>query len=125
MPEGYRRCSGMDVHKETVVVCVLPPEGKPGIRELGGMGTSAWSCYDAVMRTTLELTAEAYHIAKAVARERNKSMGNVVSEFILERSQPVGEKPASRSAAGFPVFSSGRKITSEDVRALLDEDETR
>ena len=39
MPEGYRRCSGMDVHKETVVVCVLPPEGKPGIRELGGMGT--------------------------------------------------------------------------------------
>jgi len=30
MPEGYGRCSGMDVHKETVVVCVLPPEGKPG-----------------------------------------------------------------------------------------------
>ncbi len=29
MPEVYRRCCGMDVHKETVVVCVLP-DGKPG-----------------------------------------------------------------------------------------------
>ena len=23
----YRRCCGMDIHKDTVVVCVLPPEG--------------------------------------------------------------------------------------------------
>lgn len=30
MPEVYRRCSGFDVHKETVVVSVLPPDGKPG-----------------------------------------------------------------------------------------------
>ncbi len=26
----YRRCCGMDVHKETVVVCVLPPDGEEG-----------------------------------------------------------------------------------------------
>ncbi len=24
MIEGYRRCCGMDIHKDTVVVCVLP-----------------------------------------------------------------------------------------------------
>ena len=30
MKEVYRRCCGMDVHKETVVVCVLPPDGKQG-----------------------------------------------------------------------------------------------
>ena len=30
MKEVYRRCCGMDVHKETVVACVLPPDGKPG-----------------------------------------------------------------------------------------------
>lgn len=30
MKEVYRRCCGIDVHKETVVVCVLPPEGKTG-----------------------------------------------------------------------------------------------
>jgi transposase len=28
MNEVYRRWCGMDVHKETVVVCVLPPDGK-------------------------------------------------------------------------------------------------
>jgi transposase len=28
--EQYRRCCGMDVHKETVVVCVLPPNGEEG-----------------------------------------------------------------------------------------------
>ena len=30
MDEGYRRCCGMDVHKDTVVVCVLPPAGGDG-----------------------------------------------------------------------------------------------
>ncbi len=27
MKEEYRRSCGMDVHKETIVVCVLPPVG--------------------------------------------------------------------------------------------------
>ena len=30
MEKKYRRCCGMDVHKETVVVCVLPPDGEQG-----------------------------------------------------------------------------------------------
>jgi transposase len=30
MKELYRRCCGLDVHKETVVVCVLPPDGREG-----------------------------------------------------------------------------------------------
>ena len=75
------------------------------------------------MRTTLELTEEAYHVAKAVARERNLSLGKVVSEFILQRPDSGQEPlPQRRSAAGFPLFASGRRVTSEDVRALLDED---
>lgn len=38
MPEVYRRCCGMDIHKETVVVCVLPPDGKTGeaVRKIFG-----------------------------------------------------------------------------------------
>jgi transposase len=28
--KNYRRCCGMDVHKETVVVCILPPDGEEG-----------------------------------------------------------------------------------------------
>jgi hypothetical protein len=27
---AYRRCRGMDVHKDMIVVCVLPPDGQPG-----------------------------------------------------------------------------------------------
>jgi transposase len=30
MDEVYRRCCGMDVHKETVVLCILPPDGTEG-----------------------------------------------------------------------------------------------
>ena len=30
MNKVYRRCCGIDVHKETVVVCVLPPDGDDG-----------------------------------------------------------------------------------------------
>ena len=38
MNEGYRRCCGMDIHKDTVVVCVLPPVGRDGqsIRKVYG-----------------------------------------------------------------------------------------
>src|SRR5258708_27038722 len=27
----YRRCCGMDVHKDTIVVCVLPSDGQVGV----------------------------------------------------------------------------------------------
>ena len=30
MQEVYRRCCGMDIHKDTIVVCVLPPVGGEG-----------------------------------------------------------------------------------------------
>ena len=30
MSEAYRRCCGMDIHKDTVVVCVLPAVGTDG-----------------------------------------------------------------------------------------------
>src|SRR3982074_897576 len=38
MKEVYRRCCGMDVHQQTVVVCVLPPVGSEGklIRKVYG-----------------------------------------------------------------------------------------
>ncbi len=29
-PKEKRRCCGIDVHKEMVVVCVLPPDGEEG-----------------------------------------------------------------------------------------------
>jgi transposase len=35
----YRRCCGMDVHKDTIVVCVLPPDGQAGTRARKTYGT--------------------------------------------------------------------------------------
>jgi hypothetical protein len=72
------------------------------------------------VRTTIDLAPEAWHLAKAVARERNQSLGKVVSEFIL-RSTGTAETQPAHSAAGFPIFASGKTITSEDVQTLLDE----
>lgn len=31
MEPGYRRCCGIDVHKKSLSVCVLPPVGSPGV----------------------------------------------------------------------------------------------
>jgi hypothetical protein len=73
------------------------------------------------VRTTLDLAPEAWHLAKAIARERHESLGKVVSDFILRQPATVAP-PLPYSAAGFPVFSSGRPVTSEDVQNLLDEE---
>ena len=42
MQKEYRRSCGMDVHKDTVVVCILPPVGtedRPFARLTGPSGT--------------------------------------------------------------------------------------
>jgi hypothetical protein len=99
--------------------------GKRGLKGLETLETNfrdfASRCYDEFVRTTIDLAPEAWHLAKAIARERNQSLGKVVSEFIL-RPPGVAAAPPTHSAAGFPVFASGKTITSDDVQALLDED---
>lgn len=76
------------------------------------------------MRTTLDLSDEAYSLAKAVARERNIGLGRAVSEIILSFSQPANPLPQNLEFEnGFPVVGIGRTVTSEDVRRILDESE--
>ena len=75
------------------------------------------------MRTTIDLTPEAYHLAKSLARERKQSMGSVVSAYIV--GPTVAKAPAGLvlgvSAAGFPTFDGGKRRTVEDVKAMIDE----
>ena len=77
------------------------------------------------MRTTLDLTPEAYHLAKAVARERKQSMGAVVSDFIVHPSEErhSGQIIYGTSKAGFPTFRvvGAKPITTEDVKAMMEE----
>jgi transposase len=39
MTKVYRRCAGIDVHKEVVVVCVLRPDGEGGEGVVKSFGT--------------------------------------------------------------------------------------
>ena len=74
------------------------------------------------MRTTLDIPDEAYYIAKAIARDQNRSLGRVVGDLILQ--SVMGAKGASlqMSDYGFPTFRCARPVTTEDVRSLDDEE---
>jgi hypothetical protein len=81
-------------------------------------------CYDAFVRTTLDISDDAYQIAKTVAREQNRSLGRVVSDFITGQLGvlPPASPGISVEDEVFPTFRCGRRVTSEDVRALEDDE---
>ena len=71
------------------------------------------------MRTTIDISDEAYCIAKAIARDQNRSLGRVVGDLILQSSKGASIK---MSDYGFPTFRCTRPVTTEDVKALDDEE---
>ena len=79
-------------------------------------------CYHASVRTTLDVSDEAYYIAKAIARDRGRSLGRVVGELILQSSKGAKGASIEMSDYGFTTFRCGRPVTSEDVKALDDEE---
>jgi methionine synthase I (cobalamin-dependent) len=81
-------------------------------------------CYDAFVRTTLDISDDAYQIAKTVAREQKRSLGSVVSDFITGELGGSSPSPAASTESHFfPTFRSRRRTTMEDVRAAVDDDE--
>ena len=79
-------------------------------------------CDDAVVRTTLDIPDESYYIAKAIARERNLNLGQVVGDLILRAAHGAKGAAIQMSDYGFPTFHCTRTVTSEDVKALEDEE---
>ncbi len=79
-------------------------------------------CYDAVVRTTLDIPDEPYFIAKAISRDRNRSLGQVIGELILQAAHGAKGAAIHMSDYGFPTFRCTRPVTSEDVKALDDEE---
>jgi hypothetical protein len=79
-------------------------------------------CYDALVRTTLDISDEAYYIAKAIARDQNRSLGRVVGDLILQSSKGAKRGSIKMSDYGFPTFRCARPVTTEDVKALDDEE---
>jgi len=74
------------------------------------------------VRTTPDLTDEAYALAKSIAREKDQGLARTISEIILAHGTAAA--PAKlKTRNGFPVVTLGRRLSSEDVKKILDEDE--
>lgn len=71
------------------------------------------------MRTTLDISDEAYYLAKAIAREKNQSLGRTISELVLARPAVA---PELAFVGGVPIVRFGRPISSEDVKTILDDE---
>ncbi len=79
-------------------------------------------CYDAIVRTTLDISDEAYYFAKALARDQNRSLGRVVGDLILQSAKSAKGATVEMSDYGFPTFHCSRTVTTDDVKALDDEE---
>ena len=79
-------------------------------------------CYHVIVRTTLDISDEAYYLAKAIARDQNRSLGRVVGDLILQSSKGARGASIKMSDYGFPTFRCARPVTTEDVKALDDEE---
>ncbi len=78
------------------------------------------------MRVTVELREDAYRIANAMASEQKLSLGQILSglsDLIVASNCPPSSNALERSAVtGLLTFRSARRVTSEDVKALEDDD---
>jgi hypothetical protein len=69
----------------------------------------------------IEISDEAYNIAKAIARDQNRSLGRVVGDLILQSSRSAKGASIRMSDYGFPTFHCTRPVTTDDVKALDNE----
>jgi hypothetical protein len=79
------------------------------------------------MRTTIDLPEDLLDYAKAVAHDKRQTLSKTVAELLRKGMGPdrtAGEKPVISVSplSGFPVLHISGTITTEDVRALEDED---
>jgi len=76
------------------------------------------------MRTTIDLPDDLHRQASSIARDTSRTLSETVAD-LLRRALEPGQASAeiSRSTrTGLPVVHLGRVITTEDVRALDDDD---
>ena len=75
------------------------------------------------MRTTIDIPEDLHQQARSIARDSHKSLSEVVSELIRRglRNQPA-EGLGRSATSGFPTVAIGRALTTDDVRALEDDE---
>lgn len=74
------------------------------------------------MRTTVDLPEDLHRITTAIARDAGTSLSQTITSLLAAALQTPGPAAVSTSSAtGLRVVTTGRPVTSEDVRALDDE----
>lgn len=81
-------------------------------------------CYDVVVRTTVDLPEDLHQLAASIARDTGRSLSETVAELMRRGLGQEGTTAElSRSdRTGLPVIRLGTVITTEDVRALEDDE---
>jgi hypothetical protein len=72
------------------------------------------------MRTTIGIDDDVLIAAKAIARQRNQSVGKVVSELARNSLRPPAPSGERNGVPLLPVRERGVIVTPEIVNALLD-----
>lgn len=76
------------------------------------------------MRTTVDLPPAVHQRARELALARGQSLSSVIGELTARGLSQIDEPVVVRmdAVSGFPVISVGRRVTSEDVCASLDDE---
>ena len=76
------------------------------------------------MRTTIDLPDDLHRQAMSIARDTSRTFSDTVAELVRRALSQTGAVEVSRSArTGLPVVHLGTVVTTDDVRALDDEDQ--
>ena len=74
-----------------------------------------------LMRTTIDIEDDVFLVVKEIALQQKMSAGNVVSKLLREAFQPRSCERKYRN--GVPLLACRRRVTTELVNRLRDEDE--
>lgn len=97
--------------------------GQAAFRSLSGPHQEGCK-YDSAMRTTVDLPPALHRRAVELAKRRGQSLSATLAELAARGLSQLDAPMVVRSdpVSGFPVISVGRRVTSDDVAAVLDED---
>ena len=78
-----------------------------------------------IMRTTINLDDDLFELVRSMAHQNRKGIGATVQALIRRGLRSPADNPDSGckevdELTGFPVFSSKKPISIEDVRSLED-----
>jgi hypothetical protein len=75
-----------------------------------------------MMRTTIDLPEDLHRQAMSIARDTSRSLSETVADLMRRGlSQGVRTEIARSTVTGMPVVHLGTTITTDDVRALEDD----